>query len=207
MDEGEELPVNSLLRHPEIAREIGTLIMYCANLEIWLLEVFKIFMRRELLIADLVFGNINNIRTKFEIIFDVLEAKRGWLIAQDLLPVREKTSQAISFRNAVSHGLHGINGIGKPNLTSNFLNRDRGKPKTITLSVDLIKSHSEAIRQTSLLMRKHVGADLLIQHPGTIDGKPSIIPSSSSMPAPNIIKPHKGRQSPKRPDPPEPSQE
>jgi len=199
----EKLPINSLFRNPEIAREIGFLIMYSANLEIWLLEAFKLFVKREEDVVNIIFGHMDNISTKIDIFYRCLDLKKGWLMAQNIAKTENEVRAAISFRNLVAHGQHGLSQKGLPNVTANFLTLKRGKPKTITLTVDKIHVHVEALRSTIAIMRRHVGADLMLHHPGTIDGISSEPPLQPSQTIPRTIRPRKARQVPKRHNQPE----
>jgi hypothetical protein len=204
----DDLPVNSLLRQTDVAREVGFLIMYAANIEVWYLEILKIFLRHEAEIAGIIFGNIDSLSAKTDVIFRILEFKKGWLISQELLPMKEAVERAISFRNDVAHGQHGLSQEGNANLTKNFMTFKRGKPKTITVSVEMINAHVQVLRSAIFIMRKYVGADLLVAHHGSIDGRPAaLLPDKLVQADQKNRQPRKDRQAPKRRNQPESSQE
>jgi hypothetical protein len=203
----ESLPLNSLLRFPDVAQQVGYLIMYSANLEIWLLEIFKKFLRHDDGIAEVTFGNIDNLSARLDIIYKICEIKSGHFMSRDILETRKDTLEAVAFRNACAHGNFGLSKEGKPNLTSNILSFKRGKPKTITLYVDQMRNHVNALRKTLMLMRKHVGADLLIAHHGTVDGVHQASPEKPFQAKPKNKLPPTGRPAQRRRIPPESSQE
>nr|WP_278436629.1 hypothetical protein [Brucella anthropi] len=135
----------SLNKHPEIAQEIGFLIMLTANLEGWmetaLIELFR--GKRE--IAEAVFSRVESISDKFEILLGVAKARNISPLADAIISSAGEIRSAIEFRNAVAHGAFVFNDKGKIGLVTAYLTKKRGEPKERGITPKSIRTHSEAV--------------------------------------------------------------
>jgi len=206
-EEKDDLPINSLLRHPEIAQEVGFLMMYAANLEIWMFAACSIVLRKNQDLAQNILQNVDNLSAKIAIVYDLAKLREGILNASEILSTKEKTLAALAFRNMLAHGNFGLSPQGRMLINFGITNPKRSKPKSVTLTPEKIRVHVDALRHTIGTIKKHFGADVFVFHQGTIDGKPSTSPQKPSLAIPKTKMLHKGRQSQRNRTPPEPSQE
>lgn len=135
----------SLQKHPEIAQEIGFLIMLTANLEGWLevalIEIFK--GKHEL--AEAIFSRVDSISNKFEILVSVAKARPISPIAAAISDAENDIRSAIKYRNGLAHGIFEFDEKGQLCLATAVLNKKRGKPKEHKLNPNSIRIHSERI--------------------------------------------------------------
>lgn len=164
----------SLFSRPDIAAEIGFVVIYTANIEIWLLPALARILRNKHEVAHAILTNIDNIGAKLNIVYDIASLRKGVPFCEKLIETKEKTLKAIAFRNSLAHGHFGFSrpASGEMSLVSNVLSQKRGKPKEKLLRYTDIRSHAEALQETIAVIRKEIGPDFLVGFPA----QPSSLP-------------------------------
>ena len=180
-----------LLDEPEIAAEVGFLIMYCANIDVWLKPAFAMLLGGDD-IADSILRHVDNLTAKKDVLFDIAAAESGrHPLADELLATREAVNKAIAFRNALAHGNFGFNAkTGALDLVSGVLSQRRGKPKSHALTPAEIRAHVVAIKAMIAAIRRRVLGVYATHIPG---------PALSSRGKPPSRDPRRPRRVPKAP--------
>ncbi|GEM_PF-6329047 len=133
----------SIRNIPEIATEVGYLIMVTANLDCWMLPAMSILLENNNDAASSIMSNVNSLSAKFDILSDIAKAREDIPLATAVAAHRESVSKAIKFRNKIAHGLFAFEEDGKPLLIPFPLSK--GKKKDLALTPSVIRVHVEAI--------------------------------------------------------------
>jgi hypothetical protein len=137
-----------LRSQPEIAQEIGLLMMYAANLEIMFISIVTELMGGNKDIPSIIALQVDNLSAKIGIMFEIANLKRGAPFANVVLEAKEPVQKAIAFRNKLAHSLYVFDdATGAFELFSNLLSIRRGKPKCEPLKTSVIAKHREALRE------------------------------------------------------------
>ncbi len=152
-----------LLDHPDVATEIGFLIMYTATLEAWLVHPLAAMLRVKLDTAAGLLTPIDNIRARIDMLFNLAEAKKGRPLPEAILIHRNDVIAALGFRNAVAHCSFGFSVGGTDiGMVANVTNGARkGSPKNIPLVCADIRAHTTAIKSFIGVINEHCGQALV----------------------------------------------
>ena len=121
----EDVPSYSIRNIPEIATEVGNLIMVTANLDCWMLPAMSILLDNNYDAAVSIMSNISNMSAKFDILSDIAEARKDLPLAAKVTVHRKSVREAIKFRNKVAHGLFAFDEDGKPLLIPYPLSKNK----------------------------------------------------------------------------------
>jgi hypothetical protein len=135
-----------LRSQPEIAKEIGLLMMYASNLEIIFVSILAELMGdRE--IPSIIALQVDSISAKMKVMFDIAESCDRSDFRDAVLIGKASVLSAINYRNALAHGHYVFDeNTHELELLSNMFNRRRGSPKSIPLKAEAIAKHREALR-------------------------------------------------------------
>jgi hypothetical protein len=136
-----------LRSHPDVAREIGLLMMYAANLEILFIPILTELTGYDATLPILIAIEVNNLTAKMNILFEVAKEKLGDPFADIVYAAKDHVMAAISYRNKLAHGLY----VTDPQtndleLLSNLLKSRSGKISSVPLRASTIERHREALR-------------------------------------------------------------
>lgn len=148
-----------LFSQPDIAQEIGFLIIYTASLEAWLFEPLAVMLRIKTDDAAAILMPIDNIRAKVDILFNTAKIKKGRPLPDAILACEDALNAALAFRNTVAHSSFGfpLPG-GKMVMASHAITGGRrGKPKFTPLDCAEIRSHTTAIKSFIATISLHCG--------------------------------------------------
>lgn len=162
-------PTGRIFDYPDIAQEVGFLMMQSANLEIWLYRI--LLELTDDIIANAILFKIDNISAKAAIVFRIAESKSGNALTKRILSVRRDINEAIACRNALAHSLYAIEN-DKLVLAGNLFNNRRGKPRIVTLDAKAIREHAE-----------NIGAAIRVILGGEGDGMLILVPNDLLKPA------------------------
>jgi hypothetical protein len=131
-----------------VAREIGYLIMYAANLEIMFVSILTALQADDPLIPVSIGTQVENLGAKLQIMFDVAEAMPDDPLAAAVSTARPDIEKAIAFRNGLVHALFVFDEPnGEFQVARGFLTNRRGKPRWEPLLPSTIKDHRELLRK------------------------------------------------------------
>lgn len=142
----EKEPSQYSIQHmPEVAREVGFLVMISANLDSWMLPAIAEMLRGKVGIATAIISRVDSLSAKFEVMVDIATERAGTPMANGILEHAEAVRKAIAFRNKLAHGMFGFDENGAPiNVPFPFSAR-RGTPKPMDVSSSSIRPHIESI--------------------------------------------------------------
>jgi hypothetical protein len=151
----------SLRSRPTVAREIGYLIMYVANLEIMILSILTALLGDNPLVPVSVTTQVGNITAKLEILFEIAEAMPTDRLAKAVCLVRMDIKKAVAFRNSLVHGNFVFDDPTREfQLAKNYLTSQRGTPKCEPLAANTIKDHRELLRKALTRVNRAGGSRL-----------------------------------------------
>ncbi|MAB12680.1 hypothetical protein [Parvibaculum sp.] len=154
------------LAHPDIAREVGFLVMYTSSLDAWLIPALTSMLRGK---ADLAYGilaPVDNLRARLDIVFNVAQANSGKPLPDAMLEQKDALLAAVAMRNSVAHGGFGFTLDGTEMLlAAGITTEKRGKPKTRPIKPEDIRSQVMAIKDFIKSIRVHTGNNLFVGIP------------------------------------------
>lgn len=134
---------------PEVAVEVGYLVMICANFDCWMHPALSTMLNEKPGVAEAVITRIESISAKFEILCDVAAANPESDMAKVVIENRAGVKAALQFRNKVAHGMFGFqedDGKIVGHILIPFpLSKKRGKPQSLKLDAKLIRPHTECV--------------------------------------------------------------
>jgi len=140
--------MTDLRTQPGVAREIGLLIMYAANLEILFVSILAKLMGDDATLPSIIAIQVDNITAKVDILFDVAEQKAGDPFADAVFAEKDSIRKAVAFRNKLAHGLYVFDvATNQFELFTNLLTNRRGKPKCDPLTPSVVEFHREMLRE------------------------------------------------------------
>ena len=142
------MKISDLRSEPDVAREIGFLMMYAANLEILFVSILTELMGGDATLPSIIAIQVDNITAKIDVLFDVAEQKSGDPFADVVFAAKDPVKKAIAFRNKLAHSLYvSDEATGRFELLSNLLTNRRGRIKCDALKPEMIEVHREALRE------------------------------------------------------------
>jgi len=152
----------SLRSQPDVARELGFLIMFVSNLEILFVPMMEALSSDDGMIAELIALNVDNLTAKLTILFRLAEQKAASdPLARAILDASEHVKKAVAYRNTLAHSLYVFDdATGVFELYSNLLTERRGKPKCEPLKASDVNRHSSAL-EAAIIKVIEVGGDRL----------------------------------------------
>lgn len=138
----------SLLSHTAVAQEIGFLIIYCANLDGWVLPALSAILGGEEPVAKAILEPVDNISAKLGILCNVAATRPDSPMTLAIAKPMGAATKAVSFRNSITHGHfgHPEEDLTAIALVSGFMTKRRGKPKRLILTPETVREHVDAIR-------------------------------------------------------------
>ena len=135
----------SIQHMPDVAREVGFLVMICANLDGWMIPALANMLRGKDAIATAIVSRVDSLSAKFEVLVDIANERAGTPMANGILKHADAARKAIAFRNKLAHGMFGFDENSNPiNVPFPFSVR-RGTPKPMDVSPGIIRPHIESI--------------------------------------------------------------
>lgn len=162
----------SLQHMPDVAKEVGFLVMVSSNLDSWMLPALADMLRGKSEVATAIIGRVDSLSAKFEVLVDIAHTRVGTPMGDAILKHEVAVRRAITFRNKLAHGMYGFDENGGHILIPFPFSQRRGTPKPIAVDPSIIRPHTESI-------------GLMIEGIASIAGQsfvgvPQSIPSSNS---------------------------
>ncbi|MFH1793156.1 MAG: hypothetical protein ABIF45_01550 [Pseudomonadota bacterium] len=160
----DDQPIKRLFDCPDIAREVGFLMMQSANLEIWLVPVLSKITDE--VTARAIIRKIDNISAKLSILFEIAENRPDDDLARRIASIRDDVEKAVAYRNSLAHSLFAFDGDDL-HLVRNVVSDRRGKPKFEPLDPSEIRRHAENISKaiSTILGSEGKSLNLLVPRP------------------------------------------
>jgi hypothetical protein len=155
------MKTESLRSQPTVAREIGYLVMYVANLELMTMSILTALLDNNPLVPISIGTQVENITAKLNILFDVAEAMPNDRLAEAVCSARMNIKKAIAFRNELVHGHFVFDDPTREfQLAKNYLTARRGTAKCELLTANTVKGHRELLRKAIARINRAGGSRL-----------------------------------------------
>lgn len=190
---------------PELAEQVGYLIVTFTNTEDWLYRAFAQMIDDEDEVTHAILSRVDSFSHKLGVIMDVAEIHASEnLLAAALVGVRENIEAAASFRNKVAHGIWGFeHATGESVILFRLYITGRGPMQRIPITPDLLWGH------TRKLMDAYEAVRPLLEDDRPLLDRPGLQPSAPRKPsrAKGDGRGRRGRDAPKPRAPPTPDGE
>jgi hypothetical protein len=142
------MKTTNLRSQARVAREIGYLMMYAANLEIMFVSILTALLDDNPSLPVSIGTQVDNATAKMNILFDAAKDMTTDRLARVVCDAEIDIKKSIAFRNRLVHGLFVFDKpTGEFQLASNFLTHNRSNPKCERLIPETVKTQREVLRK------------------------------------------------------------